>query len=87
MNIDEIGKDFEKDAVAFSIENQKLRQQERQSQQRIMELSYSLMDMMHVFDMLTREGGWDTLEEEHRKTLLGYRDKARKVYRGEEESQ
>ena len=80
LGVNELGVNYENDAVYFALENQKLVKEQQELRKYALDASSAIMNMMMAFDMLTREGGWDTLPEDARNALIDYRDKAREVY-------
>jgi hypothetical protein len=82
IDIENLGKDFVKDAVAFAAESKSWREKYNAEYKRNLDLGEALTNMFFCFRCLTTDGGWNSMTEAEKQTMIKYRDKARQVWLG-----
>lgn len=70
INANDLGKDYVKDAIMFAAESQRWREKYYAEYKRNIDLSDAMTNMLFCFRCLTTDGGWDTMTDVEKSTMM-----------------
>lgn len=78
VSYEDLGKDFEQDAINFALENKSLKEENLKQFEEIQNLRISVMGLGLIVELL-QEIPWDKLDEMNRDIVIKYKEEARNL--------